>query len=48
MAFIFFNESSMLRKEFFMGLGLIMLAVLLQMLMVMRKAKRMRRVGQGP
>jgi drug/metabolite transporter (DMT)-like permease len=47
MAFIFFNESSMLRKEFFMGLGLIMLAVLLQMLMVMRKARRMRRVGQG-
>lgn len=31
MAFVFFNESNMLHKEFFIGLALIVLAVLLQM-----------------
>jgi drug/metabolite transporter (DMT)-like permease len=43
MAFVFFNESAMLRKEFFIGLALIMLAVLLQMLLVLRNAKRRRK-----
>lgn len=40
MAFVFFNESSLLRKEFFIGLGLIMLAVILQMYLVMRAARK--------
>ena len=40
MAFVFFNESSMLRREFFIGLGLIVLAVVVQMLFVIRIAKK--------
>ena len=40
MAFIFFNESKMLHSAFFFGLALIVLAVVLQMLMVYRQAKK--------
>jgi drug/metabolite transporter (DMT)-like permease len=44
MAFIFFNESSMLHREFFIGLGLIVLAVILQMFDVLRMAKKKREI----
>lgn len=47
MAFIFFKESTMLRKEFFIGLGLIMLAVVLQMFLVMRTARRDKKYVRG-
>lgn len=47
MAFIFFNESNMLRREFFIGLALIILAVMLQMLVVIRIAKRKRAVQES-
>ncbi|RYY50892.1 MAG: EamA family transporter [Chitinophagaceae bacterium] len=36
MAFVFFNEVSMLHKEFFIGLALIVLAVVLQMVLLWR------------
>lgn len=36
MAFVFFNEGSMLHKEFFIGLALIVLAVVLQMALLWR------------
>jgi|GEM_PF-3290771 len=39
MAFIFFKEGDLLHKEFFIGLGLIVLAVLLQMYLMWKKAK---------
>ena len=39
MAFVFFKESHMLHREFFIGLALIVLAVLLQMWMVWRGRK---------
>lgn len=48
MAFIFFNESSMLRNEFFIGLGLIVLAVVLQMFWVMRMAKKNKLIHNIP
>ena len=47
MAFIFFDESSMLRRAFFAGLFLIVLAVLLQMLLVLRTAKKRRLLQVG-
>ncbi|MBC7935470.1 MAG: EamA family transporter [Rhizobacter sp.] len=40
MAFLFFNESKMLHKEFFFGLALIVLAVVLQMFIVYNQAKK--------
>lgn len=46
LAFIFFHENKLLHKEFFFGLGLIMFAVLLQMLRVLRAA-RQSAIGQG-
>lgn len=39
MAFVFFQESNMLHREFFIGLALIVLAVLLQMWMVWRQQR---------
>ena len=39
MAFIFFKEGAMLRKEFFIGLALIALAVVLQMILMWRARK---------
>jgi drug/metabolite transporter (DMT)-like permease len=40
MAFIFFKEGDLLRKEFFIGLALIALAVVLQMLLIYRHARK--------
>ena len=40
MAFVFFKESKMLHKEFFIGLALIVLAVLLQMFLMWRQSKK--------
>lgn len=40
MAFIFFKESKMLHKEFFIGLALIVLAVVLQMFLMWRQSKK--------
>ena len=40
MAFIFFNESKMLHKEFFIGLALIVMAVVLQMIIVYKQARK--------
>jgi drug/metabolite transporter (DMT)-like permease len=48
MAFIFFNESSMLHKEFFIGLGLIVLAVILQMFLVVRIARKKKTIQGSP
>lgn len=52
MAFIFFKEGQLLHKEFFIGLGLIVLAVLLQTWLMWRKrgegkGNGERRVGNG-
>ncbi len=40
LAFVFFKEYEMLSPEFYMGMGLILLSVLLQMLRVLRPGKR--------
>lgn len=40
LAFIFFQENKLLRPEFYAGLGLIILAIVLQMVRVYREAKR--------
>ena len=40
LAFIFFHENKLLHSEFFFGLGLIMFAVLLQMIRVLRAARQ--------
>ena len=40
LAFIFFHENKSLRNEFFLGLALILTAVLLQMIRVSRQSKR--------
>ncbi|MBS1496772.1 MAG: EamA family transporter [Bacteroidetes bacterium] len=40
MAFIFFDENKMLHSQFYIGLGLIIIAVGLQMLRVMHQAKK--------
>ncbi|MEO7445566.1 MAG: DMT family transporter [Ferruginibacter sp.] len=40
LAFIFFQENKLLRPEFYAGLGLIILAIVLQMLRVYREVKR--------
>ncbi|RYY70498.1 MAG: EamA family transporter [Chitinophagaceae bacterium] len=44
MAFLFFDESKMLHKEFFIGLALIVLAVVLQMMMVWNTARKNRNI----
>ncbi|RYD79355.1 MAG: EamA family transporter [Sphingobacteriales bacterium] len=48
MAFLFFNEGEMLRKEFFIGLALIVLAVLLQMYMVWRASTKQNNIAVEP
>ncbi|MBS1743384.1 MAG: DMT family transporter [Bacteroidetes bacterium] len=40
LAFVFFDENKLLHKQFFWGLGLIVIAVLLQMVRVIRNAKK--------
>jgi uncharacterized membrane protein YukC len=40
MAFIFFNENKDLNKQFYIGVGLILLAVILQMYRVYYQSKR--------
>ncbi|MBZ0099589.1 MAG: DMT family transporter, partial [Taibaiella sp.] len=40
LAFVFFKEYEMLSPEFYMGMGLILLSVLLQMLRVLRPGKK--------
>lgn len=40
LAFIFFNENKMLHNGFYIGLALIVLAILLQMIRVLRQAKK--------
>ncbi len=42
LAFIFFHENKLLHNEFFIGLGLIVAAVLLQMMRVFRQARQLR------
>lgn len=44
LAFIIFNESKMLHREFYIGLAFIMTAILLQMMRVLSAARRTRRV----
>lgn len=44
MAFIFFKESKMLHNEFFTGLALIVLAVLLQMFLMWRQSRKINSV----
>jgi drug/metabolite transporter (DMT)-like permease len=46
LAFIFFNESKMLKPGFYLGLGLIMLAIVIQMLLLQRQARMAKAISR--